>query len=978
VIFRYKTVEPPDPLRLAGAGALGAILLSALLLPGRAASQAAAPAQNPPPAARRAGIPYPRPATPEQLAFFEKKVRPILVDRCYNCHSNAFKGAGGLRVDTGLGFFTGGNGGPVIVPGQPEQSLLIARLKSTELARRMPQESAAPLPAEQIEILETWIKDGAAWPDETEKAPQAPAHLKQRYAELKGWWAWQPLKNPSPPAVAHKTWSQAPIDRFLLAKLEANHLAPVADADPTTLIRRLTFDLTGLPPAPADVKDFVRECAAENAERAILPAQTEGKRKRGNERSGNGWKSGSFPPHLSVSPSLPQDREKTVPPKAYERLVDRLLASPQFGERWGRHWLDLARYGESSGPSRNMPYPHAWRYRDYVIDAYNRDLPFNRFVQEQIAGDLLPAPAGEERDRLTIATGFLALGVKDVNQRFKARFKMDNVDEMIDTVTRSTLGLTVSCARCHDHKFDPIPTRDYYGLAGIFASTEDGSGLGSGMGGGGLFYYKPKLLGYLSTTPAAAEVKPADPKAQSEAQAQAEAARKALMEFNRKIQAERAADPNRVVTAAERQQRMMLQRKQRRLTEAAELANDLGEQGYGIHCVREGEVADTTIRVRGEEERHGPTVPRGYLSLASLPGVPPIPADHSGRLELTQWITAPQNPLTTRVYVNRIWQHLFGLGLVRTPDNFGSTGDRPSHPELLDYLAQDFIRKGWSTKRLIREIVLTRAYRLGGAVPAGYRDRDPENRLVWRHSPRRLTTEEIRDGILFSSGRLDLQRPKGSATMSLRVIEMRDDGPVVQSVLQAADRSRNRSIYLPQIRGSVPRPLAAFDPVTQSLVTGKRDTTLVPAQALFVLNSPFVREEALRLADALAADTSLTDAARIAAAYERVFSRTPTPRETARAAAFVKEYALVWARGQGAPATAVASSTTPAAATNEDAGASSGIVRADNVNQDDPDQPSPGAAIAPPASPDPRTPQQAAWAALVQALYGSADFQFLR
>lgn len=916
--FRYRSVEPTTPVRIAGAGALGFLLLGTLLLPGRAASQAGA-AQNP----QRAAVPYPRPATPEQLDYFEKKVRPILVDRCYNCHSHAFKGAGGLRVDTGLGFFTGGNTGPVIVPGHPEQSLLITRLKSTDPARRMPQESDVPLPAEQIEILEAWIKDGAAWPDETEKAPQAPAYLKQRYTDLKRWWAWQPLKNPAPPVVARNAWSQAPIDRFLLAKLEANKLAPVADADPVTLVRRLYFDLTGLPPTPADVKAFVQDHS----------------------------------------------------PEAYAALVDRLLASPQFGERWGRHWLDLARYGESSGPSRNMPYPHAWRYRDYVIDAYNRDVPFNRFVQEQLAGDLLPAASGAERDRLNIATGFLALGVKDVNQRFKARFKMDNVDEMIDTVTRSTLALTVSCARCHDHKFDPIPTKDYYALAGIFASTEDGSGLGSGMGGGGLFYYKPKLLGYLSTTPAAAE---GVTKAQEEAKARAEAARKALMEFNRKIQAERAADPNRVVTAAERQQRMMLQRKQRRLTEAAELANDLGDQGYGIHCMREGEIGDTSIRIRGEEERHGPTVPRGYLSLVNLPGVPPVPADRSGRLELSQWITAPANPLTTRVYVNRIWQHLFGAGLVRTVDNFGSTGDRPSHPELLDYLAQEFIRKGWSTKRLVREIVLTRAYRLGGAVPAGYRERDPENRLVWRHSPRRLETEEIRDSILLSSGRLDLQRPKGSATMSLRVIEMRDDGPVIQSVLQAADRSPNRSVYLPQIRGSVPRPLAAFDPVTQTLVTGKRDTTIVPAQALFVLNSPFVREESLRLANVLAADTSLTDAARITAAYERVFSRTPTPREIARAATFVREYALVWAKGKAAPATAVASSNGPAPVADENADPTTGIVRADNIGQDDPDQPAPRPAQAAPVSPEPQTPQQAAWAALVQALYGSADFQFLR
>lgn len=920
MFLRYRTVQPADPTRAAGAGALGILLLSTLLLFGRGTPQMAqAAAAEPSP--RRSGIPYPRPATAEQLAFFEKKVRPILVDRCYNCHSDAFKGAGGLRVDTGVGFFTGGNAGPAVSPGHPEQSLLVARLKSADPAKRMPQESKLPLPAEQIEILETWIKDGAAWPDETEKAPQAPDYLKRRYVDLKvHWWAWQPVKNPAPPVVARKTWSQSPIDRFILARLEAKQLRPVADADPATLIRRVSFDLTGLQPSPADVSAFV----------------------------------------------------KNHSPAAYALLVDRLLASPQFGERWGRHWLDLARYGESSGPSRNIPYPHAWRYRDYVIDAYNRDTPYNRFLQEQIAGDLLPASAGEERDRLNTATGFLALGPKDVNQRFKARYQMDNVDEVIDTVTRSTLALTVSCARCHDHKFDPIPTKDYYALAGIFASTEDASGLGSGMGGSGLCYYKPKQLGYLSATPAGLGEKKAA------AKAQADAARKALADFNRAIEAEQKANPNRVLTESERKKREELQRNQRRLSENAALADDAGDLGYGIHCVREGQVDDTPIRIRGEEERRGPVVPRGYLTIASVPGAPPIPADRSGRLGLSQWITAPDNPLTARVYVNRIWQHLFGAGIVRTVDNFGSTGDSPSHPELLDYLARDFIRKGWSAKRLIREIVLTRAYRLGGATPAGYRERDPENRLLWRHSPRRLEAEEIRDGILYSSGRLDLQRPRGSATMSLRMIEIRDDGPVVHSVLQAADRSPHRSVYLPQLRGEVPRPLAAFDPVTQTLVTGKRETTVVPAQALFILNSPFVREEALRLANVLLADTSRTDASRIAAAYERVLSRTPTPREIARAAAFVREYAAVWAKGHAGSDAAVGGATAAAFVSTDSPDPAAGIVRSDSLDQNDPDETSKRFAEEARASLQAHTPQQAAWAALVQALYGSADFQFLR
>jgi hypothetical protein len=551
---------------------------------------------------------------------------------------------------------------------------------------------------------------------------------------------------------------------------------------------------------------------------------------------------------------------------------------------------------------------------------------------------------------------------------------MDNVDEQIDTITRSTLALTVSCARCHDHKFDPIPTRDYYALAGIFNSTLDAAGVGSGMGGSGLFYYKPKLLGYLSASASAPKNRKAEVKAQ------ADAAKQALDDLNHRIEAERKANPNRALTEEERKARAELQKNYVRLNADVELADDLGDMGYGIHCAHEGEIADTSIRIRGEEERHGPTVPRGFLTLANITSAPTIPADHSGRLELAQWITAPENPLTVRAYVNRIWQHLFGAGIVRTVDNFGSTGDRPSHPELLDYLAQDFIHNGWSTKRMIREIALSHAYRLGGSVPAGYRDRDPENRLIWRHSPRRLEAEEIRDAILHSSGALNLQRPQGSATMSLRMIEIRDDGPVVHSVLKAADRSLYRSVYLPQLRGEAPRSLAAFDPVTQTLVTGQRDTTTVPAQALFMLNSPFVRDASARLADALIAETNRTDAQRIAAAYERILSREPTPREVTRATAFIKDYAALWARAHPQTNSADAKDATDAKADSAtpDVAAGSVIVRSDNLDQDDPDETSKQFADETPAQLHADTAQEASWAALIQALYGSAEFQFLR
>jgi len=858
------------------------------------------------PAAAKTGL-YPRPATPEQLAYFEKKVRPIFINHCYNCHSDAFKEAGGLRVDIGMAIFAGGNDGPVIIPGHPEKSLLIEKVKSTDPKKRMPQESKEPLAAEDIATLETWIKDGAAWPDETEKLPPTPARLAATYQKLKAThWAWQPLTKPAVPAVVNSKWSSSNVDRFILAKLEEKKLSPVADADPVTLIRRLSYDLTGLPPSPASVKAF----------------------------------------------------QKNHSERAYTALVDQLLASPQFGERWGRHWLDVARYGESSGPSRNMPYPNAWRYRDYVIDAVNRDVPFNRFIQEQIAGDLLPSSTPAEHDRLITATGFLALGPKDVNQRFKARFKMDNVDDQIDTVTRSTMALTVSCARCHDHKFDPIPTRDYYSLASIFASTDDAAGLGSKMGGAGLQYYEPKLLAYLSTAAQAPEI----PKERIEKlKAETEAAKK-LVDAIAKNE-----------TAEQKKKDAELRRHYQSLKEDLQLLTDLGERGYGVHSAREGVITDTTVRIRGVEERHGPVAPRAVLSLFTLPNTPRIPENHSGRLELAQWITDPENPLTTRVYVNRVWEHLFGTGIVSTVDNFGSTGDHPSNAALLDYLAQDFVHNGWSSKKLIREIVLTRAYRLSSAAPAGYLDADPEDRLLWRHAPRRMEAEEIRDSILASSGQLDLTHPNGSPAMALRMIEIRDDGPVVKSILAAADRSRYRSIYLPLLRGETPRELAAFDPVAQTLVTGRREETTVPSQALFMLNSPFVGNQALQLARDLLRQNRLTEAQRIRQSYERVAARDATAQEVARIKTFLAGYQARWSALHPLPAKPV-----DAAETLSSSDITAGIVRSDSLTQDDEVEDGRADKNGGYRRLEPASAAEAAWAAFIQSLYGSAEFQFIR
>ncbi len=816
-------------------------------------------------------------AAPEEsgrVDFFEKKIRPILVNHCYNCHSADTKPAGGLRVDDRNGLISGGNTGAAIMPRDPGKSLLLKRITQKDAKKQMPLEGKK-LTDEQVADLTKWIKDGAAWP--AVRVPASIGKPNPEYAKhKKEHWAWQPLTDPKPPAVADTAWPKDNIDRFVLAKLEANGLKPVADADSVTLIRRITFDLTGLPPAAAEIDAYLQDASAR-------------------------------------------------PQAAVERLIDRLLASPQFGERWGRHWLDVARYGESTGPSRNIPYPHAWRYRDYVINAVNADVPFNRFIQEQIAGDLLSAPTDQERDRLYSATGFLALGVKDVNQRFKVRFIMDNVDEQIDAVTCSVLALTVSCARCHDHKFDPIPTTDYYALAGIFTSTDNCAGVRNKMGGGGLDYYDPSMLVKLSTaaTPAPAE--------------QIEKLKLEVAQAKKEWDAIRGT-PHGLEKGPDgfpkqRAYRLKLDKLEADLL----ISTDPAARGHAVHGVRDAKVVgDTEVRIRGEAEQLGPLVPRGFLSAIDVPDAARINPKQSGRFELARWLTSPQNPLAARVIVNRVWAHLFGRGIVSTVDNFGVMGDRPSNPELLDHLASRFIDEGWSIKKLVRTLVLTRAYQLGSESTEANRKADPLNRLVWRHTPRRLDAEEIRDAVLAASGRLDLTRPVASPAKELKMIEMRDDGPEARTINDQADKNTCRSVYLPLVRGVTPRALEAFDPVEQTLVTGSRDATTVPSQALFLLNSSFIRKQSLALAERLLAGTESGDADRIQKAYRLTLGRIASKKELERVQRFLAEYEIEYRQQHSAKSQGKSDASGPK---------------------------------------DART---AAWLAFAQALIGSAEFRYVR
>ena len=860
--------------------------------------------------------------TKEQLDFFEKKVRPILSEKCYKCHSvEAGKSKGGLTLDTQAATLKGGEGGPAVVPGDLANSLLITAVSYTDKDLKMPpdKDNNKKLSDEEIASLTEWVKMGAPDP---RTGPAKVAKLSGLTDEARNHWSFQPVKKPAVPAVRNRPWCVTPVDAFIVQKLEEKQMIPAKKANPETLLRRATYDLTGLPPTPEEIVAFMTD--------------------------------GS--------------------PNAFAKVVDRLLASPHYGERWGRFWLDTARYSDTTGNRANnrakdYRFPYAWTYRDYVVRAFNEDKPYDQFIVEQLAADQLP-DLEDQRD--LAALGFITVGDRTGNAN-------DVINDRIDTVTKGFLALTVACARCHDHKFDPIPTTDYYALASIFTSTVDAAGVGSRMGGASLQYYEPKLLQFLSDADKAPKV----PQAQvDKLKTQVDAAKKTLDDFDQKYEAELKANPGAPTMGDEhKKQRAVLARNWINLSEELKLTNDLGELGYGIHGARDGVVTDTAVRIRGVEERHGPVVPRNYLSLVKLTDAPVIPPGHSGRLELAQWITNPAHPLTARVYVNRVWQHLFGTGIVSTVDNFGSMGDQPSNPQLLDYLAQDFIRNGWSTKRLVREIVLSRAYRLGTEVPSGYRDIDPGDRLIWRHAPRRLEAEEIRDSILRSSGQLDLGHPNGSPSMRLRMIEMRDDGPVVHSILKAADRSPYRSIYLPQLRGEVPRPLAAFDPVSQTLVTGQREETTVPTQALFLLNSPFVRDQSLYLASDLLRDKRATDSQRIRAAFERIVARDPNPQEIARVKQFLAQYGAAW-RGvhpeNRASTQATLVSLSRDAQSRKPFDLTDGIFRSDNLVQDDPDDTSKQVADETPVQVIPDSAQKAAWAALVQSLFGSAEFQFVR
>lgn len=848
--------------------------------------------------------------------YFERNVRPLLSQHCFSCHAKG-QAKGGLSLADRKGLLAGGEGGAVVSLEKPNDSPLIAAVEGRDGLQMPPN---AQLSDAEVAVLRRWIELGAPWP---ETAGGTTPTAGTATTEAREFWAFQPVKPVLPPTVRNSAWVRRPLDRFVLAALEAQGLRPVEEADRRTFIRRATFDLTGLPPRPEEVVAFLADDA----------------------------------------------------PDADARLVDRLLASPQYGERWGRTWLDVARYGEDQAHTfQARTYPNGYRYRDWVVGAFNADLPYDQFVIEQIASDLLTDSDRtlEDRKERSAALGYFALGpvyYKDAGCAGKA--ESDELDDRIDTLCRGFLGLTVSCARCHDHKFDPISTKDYYALAGVFASTEyreiplvaddivrrydeaaaaikdrekavneakaeatreagerfapetakyivatwrrrlsgpDSSakeadaaakdeGLKPFLVDRWAEFLKSDLVGkrpYLAPLQKALETN--DPATVEQA---------ALLVQNQLVAALQARDQAKVAEtggpetasakppAAEaatappeilkdlltdrnapfaipkdRAEKLFSDSSKARLAalqqEVEQAKKNLGPKYAFAHGLADTAPKNLKVHVRGNHKDLGDEVPRRFLTILS-PDDPAPFQEGSGRLELARAIASSANPLTARVMVNRIWLNHFGRGLVGTPSNFGLLGERPTHPELLDYLADRFVSSGWSIKQLHREILLSATYRLSsdsrGEGAATALERDPDNRLLWRQNRRRLEIEAWRDAMLLVGDRLDDQL----------------GGPAVR--LDDAG-NRRRTLYAAISRHDLNGTLRLFDFPDPNLTSERRISTTVPMQQLFVLNSEFLAQQARALSQRIARDASADGTVRIASLYSLLFQRAPTQAET--------------------------------------------------------------------------------------------------
>lgn len=761
----------------------------------------------------------PRGTEPAGIEFFERKVRPILVEHCYECHSTkADKAEGGLLLDSRDVLLRGGDSGPALVVGDPEKSLLIIAVRQTDKDLKMPPEKK--LSASQLADLDAWVKMGA--PDPRLSSAVNPSTLPSRtkygmsLEEGRMFWSFRPVQDAPPPQVKNTAWPQTSPDYFILARLEQAGITPAPTADKRTLLRRVTFDLTGLPPTPSEMDAFLAD------------------------RSSH----------------------------AFEAVVDRLLASPRYGERWGRHWLDVVRYADTCGNASDYPVPQAHKYRDWVIDAFNRDLPYDQFLREQIAGDLLPSNNDTERYRRITATGYLAIARRFGGDRTGEHHL--TLEDTIDNLGRAILGSSIACARCHDHKFDPFTMSDYYGLYGIFDSTR------YPFPGAEVSRVQADFVPLMSSTEIETMLKPHREKlaaidAEIKRWEAAATEAKQAPESSATMKAEKA----KLVAAAEAALAEAKKQRSAVLVEAPVVNS--------AYAVAEGRPADAKIQLRGDPKRLGDETPRHFPAILGNQTLSQQNSG-SGRLQLAEWVTDPANPLTARVFVNRIWQHHFGKGIVQTPNDFGKQGKPPTHPELLDFLAARFVENGWSIKSLHKLILLSHTWQLaGGDVPSAGKV-DPANELYWKYPRRRLDAEEIRDTLLFVSGDLDETRGGEHPFPLAHTWNWTQHKPFT-----ADYETQRRSVYLMQQRLRKNGYLALFDGADPSSSTGVRLASTTPLQALFIMNDPLSHRAADKLAERLIAATP-DESERQTLAFQIALNRLPTVEESQECREFLRQY----------------------------------------------------------------------------------------
>lgn len=874
------------------------------------------------------------------VEFFEKKIRPILLDECYQCHSQDNKIKGDLRLDWKGGWLTGGKSGPPIIPGQVGKSLLIQAIRHTHSDLKMPPKKK--LSQEQIINLERWVAMGA--PDPRGSETNSNEQKKLNLEALRKFWSFQPIRKHKIPQPGNTDWPLNDIDRFILAEQERNEISPVEEAKAQTLLRRIHFDLTGLPPEPEKIDEFLQK-HSKNSQSAITD------------------------------------------------LIDELLSSDDFGIRWGRHWLDVVRYADSTGGGRTALLDQAWRYRDYVVNSFNKDKPFNQFIKEQIAGDLIQGVTHEEQKESLIATGFLLLGPTNYELQDKTTLEMDIIDEQLDTIGKSFLGLTLGCARCHDHKFDPISSADYYGMAGILKSTK--SVIHSNVSTWNkrslplsakekeladklrqsieskkktINELKPQLEG---TTPKSVNIKSlagividnADAikkgnwvkstsnngyvssnyihddkkdkgsksvtykvniKESGKYEVRAsytpgtnrekktpifvkhaegettvfinqtkdpsidgafislgsyqfnEGTHEAVIISNKNTSAVVIADAIQFLNANEpptvkpqwAEDQTKLKETIKKLEDELKGLQKKNPQNAKVIAVEDHKSPnDIHIAIRGNVHSKGAMTQRGFIEVISRGPKPTIEKSSSGRLQLADWIANKDNPLTARVFVNRVWSHLFHQGIVSSTDNFGHTGQSPANPKLLDHLASEFIEEKWSVKTLIKKIMLSRTYQLSSGSDSANYIKDPRNKSLWKQNRRRLEAEAIRDSILTISG--ELETTKGGPSIR----------PGTKTEYGYKFDTLRRSIYYPVLRNTLPEIMQVFDFADPNLVTGKRNVSSVPTQALFLMNNPFVHEQSKIAAKKLMTTTLKEDHEKIEFAYKTSLGRKPTSRE---------------------------------------------------------------------------------------------------